>query len=183
MKFIRGFFSRLPAYVLWLIMSIVLWGWIFTRITDAPAEKKITLFVEAPSVSETQLAAELERALPDGIRMIQVHSFDYVMFDTSALLSADLYVVRESSAEQYIDSFLPLEHPTEDCLSMNGVPYGIPAPLPAGSPTARTACSGRIIISFSGSNPCIPGRRILPRMLSRSLFFLFPENNGRSAVI
>ncbi|MBO6054813.1 MAG: hypothetical protein J6P31_04775 [Oscillospiraceae bacterium] len=126
MKFIRGFFSRLPAYVLWLIMSIVLWGWIFTRITDAPAEKKITLFVEAPSVSETQLAAELERALPDGIRMIQVHSFDYVMFDTSALLSADLYVVRESSAEQYIDSFLPLEHPTEDCLSMNGVPYGIP---------------------------------------------------------
>ncbi len=125
MKFIRGFFSRLPAYVLWLMMSVVLWGWVFTRITDAPAERKVTLFIEAPAVSETALAAELELELPEGIRMIQVHTFDYVMFDTSSLLAADLYVVRESSAAEYIDSFLPLAHPAEGCWSLDGVPYGI----------------------------------------------------------
>ena len=41
MRVLRNIFSQLHEYVLWLLLSTVLWGWIFASfVTDTKAEKK-----------------------------------------------------------------------------------------------------------------------------------------------
>ena len=101
--------SRFHVYVLWALASVFLWSFVFTRITDAPPEKKLSLYISAPSVQDTELAAQLEGDdLPPGIRMVKVHPFSYAMFDSEDLLSADLFLVKASEASGYQDSFAPL---------------------------------------------------------------------------
>ena len=101
--------TRLPVYLIWAMLSVVLWGYIFTFLTDAPPENKLSLWIDADIPDEAELAALLEEdGLPDGIRMVKVHSFSYAMFDESELLSADLYIVKASEVEDWQDSFRPL---------------------------------------------------------------------------
>ena len=125
MKTIRNIWSQLPIYLVWLILSAVLWGWIFTLLTDTSPEKKVTLFAEVDYIEDDALSAELERTMPEGLRMIQVHPFSYSMFQESTLLGADLYIVPGSSFESYRDSFAPLPQGTAADLIIDGVPYGL----------------------------------------------------------
>ena len=106
---LKNIFSRLHEYVLWLLVSVLLWSWIFTLVTDAPADRKVVVFADVYAVEDTALAVELETALPDGIRMVQVHPFSYAMFSDSALLAADIYIVRADDAAGWVDSFAPLD--------------------------------------------------------------------------
>ena len=107
MRFLKNVLSQLHSYVLWALLSAVFWGWIFTAfVADAPAEKKVVVYVDAPVYEERELDLQLEEKLPEGIRMIRVHPFSYAVFDESVLLNADLYIVPVSHAEQFAPSFL-----------------------------------------------------------------------------
>ena len=117
MRVLRAVFSRLHIYVLWLIVSTVFWGWIFLWLTDTAPSGKVTVYIDAPC-DDRALELALEETLPAGIRMIKVHPFSYAMFDDGDLERADLYLVPESRASNYISSYLPLP----DALADSGVP-------------------------------------------------------------
>jgi len=105
---IKRFFSNLHVYVLWLLFSVLFWSWIFGFVTDARPEKKVTLFISADTVRDTELAAVLETALPDGLRLVKVHPVSYAFFQSQELQRADLYVMRASELEADLAFFRPL---------------------------------------------------------------------------
>lgn len=147
MSVVKKIFARVPAYVIWLMLSVALWGWIFGRITDTAAENKIVLFVDAYDVQDTALAVRLEEEKPEGIRMVQVHPFSYVLFQSETLLSADLYIIKESDAADYLDSFLPLTEAAPDGWSLDGTPYGL---LAYDAQTGQGAAADLITYTLEG---------------------------------
>lgn len=148
MSAVKKFLARLPAYVIWLMLCVALWGWIFGRITDTAPERKIVLFVDAYEVQDTALAVRLEEELPEGIRMVQVHPFSYVLFQSETLLSADLYIVKESDAADYVESFLPLAEAAPDGWSLDGTPYGL---LAYDAQTGKGAAADLITYTLAGA--------------------------------
>ena len=126
MKLWKRILNRLPAFVLLLLLSSLLWTWIYFLITDAPAAKKVTVFVEA-EVADRALAARLEEDLPEGIRMVKVHPFSYAMVDADTLLKADVFLIASSHMETYLESLHPLGEgaPDGERFTADGVAYGI----------------------------------------------------------
>ena len=120
MKILKNILSQLHIYLLWLLLAALLWGWVFTFVTDTSPAKKVTVFIEAQACQDAELRLALEEDMPEGIRMIQVHSFTYAMFNESTLLNADIFIVPASKAEEYQDSFLSAAgwdrtaHPLDD---------------------------------------------------------------------
>lgn len=114
MRVLRRIFSRFYVYVLWFFFAFLFCGLVFSRLGDTGAAHKITLYADVPAMRDTELASELEREMPEGIRMVKVHPFSYAMFDTDDLLGADLYIISESHVEEYADSFRIIEGVTFD---------------------------------------------------------------------
>ena len=130
MKTIWKAVKLIPLLILWLMLSIFLWGFVFNLITDAPAAEKITLYVDAEMPGATQLAVQLEETLGGKARMVKVRPFDYAMFDSAALTGADLFIVPASHAETYQEWFRPLPDEVKDqelILEIGGTAYGIRA--------------------------------------------------------
>lgn len=126
MKVLKNIFSQLHIYVAWIILSSLLWGWIFMLATDTSAAKKITVFAEVDNMHETELALFLEKDMPEKLKMIKVHKFSYAMFDSYTLLNADIYIVGSKNAEKYIESFAMLDEKDGfEYYYHNGVAYGI----------------------------------------------------------
>jgi hypothetical protein len=132
MKKRKLLWDLLPAMILWLMLSVFLWGWIFTFLTDAKPENKLTLFADAAVSDGTGLAVQLEETLKSGpIRMVKVHPFTYAMLDGEQLRTADAYIVRASHVEEYREWFAPLpavlaEGAAEgELLLLEGVPFGL----------------------------------------------------------
>ena len=130
MKVLKNILSQLHTYVLFALLAAVFWSFIFGIITDAPVENKIVIFADAYSCEGKALDIELEKNRPDGIRIIRAHTFDYVMFDEVSLLNADIYLVPEENAADYLDSFssfdpsvLPWDDP--QIWSWEGADYGV----------------------------------------------------------
>lgn len=103
MRVLKNIFSHLHYFVLWAVLSAMLWMWIFTLVTDTTADKKITLYCHVPQVKSTELAVRLEENLPDGLKMIKVHSFDYVMFEIEPINGGDIYIIPQSETEEFAD--------------------------------------------------------------------------------
>jgi len=130
MKTIRRLLSIVPLLVLWLMLSIFLWGFVFNLITDTGRENKLTLCVNAEAPGATQLAVALEEGLEGSVRMVKVRPFSYAMFDERTLTEADLYLVPASHVETYGDWFRPLPEEAVgegEILYRDGTPYGIRA--------------------------------------------------------
>ena len=126
MKFLKNILSQLHIYIAWIILSSLLWGWIFMLVTDTSAAKKITIFAEVDNMHETELTLLLEKDMPEKLKMIKVHKFSYAMFDSYTLTNADIYIVGKENAEKYIDSFVALkEEEGVEYFYHDGVPYGI----------------------------------------------------------
>ena len=109
MKTLKRIFSQLHTFVLWALVSAMFWSWIFTFVTDTSPEKKVTVYCKVPEVRATELAAALEESMPEGLRMIQVHSFDYVMFGVDAFYQGDVFIVPASELETYAELLAPVE--------------------------------------------------------------------------
>lgn len=109
MRMIKNIFSQLHTFVLWLMASALFWGWIFTFVTDTVPEKKVTVYCRTPAVQDTALAAALEEDMPEGLRMIKVHTFDYVMFDTEAFNRGDIFIIPASEDAEFVKDLIPVE--------------------------------------------------------------------------
>ena len=126
MRVIKRVLSQLHRYVLWLLISAVLWGFVFTRITDTSKQKKVTIYTDAPAVSEITLAAKLEEELPEGIKMVKVRHFTYAAFNSDEPKEADILILSESSVKEHIDMLSPIGlEPKEGDLVIDGALYGI----------------------------------------------------------
>lgn len=128
MKKRNRFWSILPALLLWAIFSVLLWGSVFVRITDAPRENKITLYADAPMPDGTALSVALEGVRAEGIRMVQARPFSYAMFDGAPLETADLLIVPASHVDTYRDWLGPLPADMAalgECLMRDGAPWGL----------------------------------------------------------
>ena len=108
MRVIRRILSRLYLYILWFFFAFLAVGLLFSRLGNTDAARKVTLYADVPAMRDAELAAYLERELPEGIRMIKVHPFSYAMFESDDLLGADLYIIPASHVEDYADSFRAL---------------------------------------------------------------------------
>lgn len=115
-------------YVLWAMLSVLIWAWIFSLVTKAPASKKVQLFAELPAMRSEALEIALEREKPDGIAYVQAAQFDYAMIDQTEVLYGDLYLVPESNAEAYLASFAPIDRrlfPGASFYESQGKAYGL----------------------------------------------------------
>ena len=129
MRIFKNVFSKLYVFLIWIIFSTMIWGWIFNLVTDTTVDKKVTLFIEAPVLQDTELAVYLEEDMPEGIKMIKVHPFSYAMINADLLLGSDLFIVRESNIEQYAEDLAPIDPSLYDGDSeiyyIDSVAYGI----------------------------------------------------------
>ena len=130
MRYLKKIVTLIPLLILWLMLSIILWGFVFNLITDAPPREKITLCVDAETPGAVELAVLLEEKLNGQVRMVKVRPFEYAMFDSGTLTGADLFIVPASHAETYQEWFCPLpaELKNQDLiLEIGGVPFGVRA--------------------------------------------------------
>ena len=129
MRIVKNIFTKLHIFVLWAVLSAMLWMWIFTFVTDTTPDKKITVYCHVPEVKSTELAVRLEENIPDGLKMIKVHSFDYVMFDTSAITQGDVYIIPESEIEPFTedlsgDGIKVYDYETKTGIASRYITYG-----------------------------------------------------------
>ena len=109
MKTLKRILSQLHTFVLWLLISALFWSWIFTFVTDTSPERKITVYCDVQALKDTALAVALEENMPEGLRMIQVHSFDYVMFGVDAFYQGDIFILPASEIETYAEFLAPVD--------------------------------------------------------------------------
>ncbi len=127
MRTIKKILSLVPLLILWAMLSIFLWGFVFSHITDTDAAHKITLCVDGEAPRATDLAVLMEEKLEGAVRMVKVRPFSYAMFDAKTLTEADLFLVPASHIEEYMDWFAPLPPEfteKEGAWMLDGVPYG-----------------------------------------------------------
>ena len=108
MKILKNIVSQLHTFVIWLLASGIFWGWIFTFVTDTSPDKKITVYCHVPEVQDVALAVELEKQMPEGLKMIKVHSFDYVMFNTESIELGDIFIIPFSEIETFAEDLAPV---------------------------------------------------------------------------
>ncbi len=109
MRVLKNILSQLHSFLLWALASVLLWAWIFGLATDTSFDKKVMIFCHVPAVQEVELTTELEKDLPEGIKMVQVHPFDYVMFDTVSITRADILIIPAIDVAEMGDEIVPLE--------------------------------------------------------------------------
>ena len=101
MRVFKNIFKQLHTFVLWGLASALLWAWIFTFVTDTSPDKKVTVYCLVDVIRDTDLAVELERTMPEGLKMIKVHSFEYVMFNVDYIENGDIFIIPESKIAEY----------------------------------------------------------------------------------
>lgn len=109
MNMLKKIFSQWHTFVLWALASAIFWSWIFTFVTETSPDKKVTVYCKAPEIQDTALAAALEEEMPEGLRMIKVHSFEYVMFGVEAFYQGDIFIVPESEIATYAEILAPVD--------------------------------------------------------------------------
>lgn len=124
MRTVKKLLSNIHRYVLWALISFLLWAWVFTFLTDTARKNKVVIYSDAPGIMTRELELELSKALPDGIKMIKVHSFSYAMFDTSDAEKADIYLLTREEAIEFESAILPVEETGEDCIMKDGKSLG-----------------------------------------------------------
>ena len=128
MRTVKRILYLVPLLLLWLVMCVMVWGSVFSRLTDAPADRKLTVYIDAGVRNGTVLAAALEENAEGSVRMVKVHPFDYAMFNVETIALADLYIGPEADADTYRDWFAPLPWQLEgagEILYRDGVPLGV----------------------------------------------------------
>ena len=115
-------------YILWGLLSAVFWAWIFTLLFSAPAKKKVVLYADLPHLERNALSMELEKELPEGIRIVETAVFDDMLFSQTEVLSGDLYLIPASKVDTYLASFAPIDRtdfPGASFYEADGEAYGV----------------------------------------------------------
>ena len=130
MRVLKNIWSQFHRFVLWALLSTVLWAWIFMQLTDTVPAKKVTLYIQAEDCRSQELSLKLEENKPESIKMVKAHPFSYAIFGNADLLGADFFVVRESEVEEMLPSFAPLDgedwdYGQREQYRSDGVFYGV----------------------------------------------------------
>lgn len=142
MKPIKKLLSNIHRYILWLLLSVIFWAWIFTAVTDTVSSKKVVIYANVPAIREYELAEELEKTKPEGIRMIKVRSAEYSGFDASSLDEADIFILSASDIEANTERLSPIVgFEGEKLLFVGDEAYGICV----FDPESGTECASRYI--------------------------------------
>lgn len=103
MRIVKNIWAQLHRFVLWALILSFFWAWVYSFVGDTSRDKKLILYVDAYALDQRPLALRLEEeGLPDGIKMIQVRSFDYDLMGGEP--EGDLYLMRASVLERALDS-------------------------------------------------------------------------------
>lgn len=131
MRILKNILSQLHRYVVWAILLSILWVFIYSRVDDRPAEKKLVFYLGTYELNSTELTLYLEdQGMPQGIEMIRARSASYNLFGMAR--DGDLYLVRESDLRTMLsdaaERVAPIQAPpgTEPFL-WEGRCYGIRA--------------------------------------------------------
>ena len=100
---------QMHMYIIWILLSGIIVSFLFNLATDTTAAKKVTIYVDVESVMEKELETALNEDLPEGIKMVKVHTFSYHTFGMSNVGADDIYIVRAGDVVQYRDGFAPME--------------------------------------------------------------------------
>lgn len=115
-------------YVLWALLSVVFWSWIAMLATDTTPKNKVVLFADLPALDDEGLELALEETMPEGIRFVKTHAFEYAMFNQQAVLEGDLYLVSERFIDEFFESFVPIDKslfPGATFYERDGEAYGV----------------------------------------------------------
>ncbi len=108
LKVLSNILHQLHIYVIWIILAVMLASFLFNLVTDTTAAKKVTIFVDVETLREAELETMLNNDLPEGIKMTKVHPFTYSVFGMNTVGGDDIYIVKESDIEKYLEGFAPL---------------------------------------------------------------------------
>lgn len=126
MNLIKKIFSNIHRYILWALLSALIWAFVFSIITDADRKKKVTVFFNTPSVEEYRFEEALDEDLPEGIRMVKVHGHEYTAFDSSVLNEIDIFILAEKDITENLERFSPITgFDGYKLLEADGVVYGV----------------------------------------------------------
>lgn len=93
--------NLIPLMLLWLVLSVIIWGWVFGLLTDTDRAHKLTLYVDGEVKDGVGLAVALERELKGEVRMVQVRPFTYAMMNEGDIRAADLYILPDADLPSY----------------------------------------------------------------------------------
>ncbi len=105
----KGVLRNLHRYVFWALVSVMFWAWIFTRITDAPAAKKVLFYADLPDLDRAALSTALQADMPETIRFVEARAFLDEMFDSANVTLGDVYIAPAAHAQEYLSSFTPID--------------------------------------------------------------------------
>lgn len=123
---LRALLYYAPVGVMWILISFLLWSWIFTFVTRTDPATTLTVFADVSDMKEYELNLKLEEDMPEGITAIRTHRFGYAMFDDTELLHADIYIVGETHLREYVNSFVRLPQSVLDALPEDSVFWYLP---------------------------------------------------------
>lgn len=121
---VKTILKSFHRYLLWLLISVFLWSWTFMLISDAPREKKVSVYYLAPDANDTEMAIELEKRIPEGIEIIDVYPFSHAAFTSGAPEQADIYIVSESDLDSVLYQLQPIPARGGDDYVKDGLVYG-----------------------------------------------------------
>ena len=104
MQFLKNLASIFHRLVICALLSAIFWGWVFGLVTQVQPAEKVSLYVYCPKLEDEALSIRLEEHRPEGIKAVEVHSFEYAIFGTD-IVGADLYLLPESQLSNFPDAF------------------------------------------------------------------------------
>jgi len=107
MKKKKLFLSLIPAMLMWLVLSVIGWGFVYARVTTYAPEEKIALYVDGQVPGQKAMRLEMETVQQTGIRAVEVRPFSYAMFGADELRNADLFIIPEGNIQTYLECFAP----------------------------------------------------------------------------
>lgn len=121
---------QIHMYLIWGVIAVMFVNFLFGLVTDTSRAKKVSVFVNVDAVDEAGLETVLNDDLPEGIKMTKVHTFGYFAFGNDDIGLDDIYIVKESDAEKYIEAFSPLYdfwnfRDIDKYYVKDDIPYGI----------------------------------------------------------
>ena len=129
-KVVRNLLRQLLLYLLCIVLAAIFTTFVFGRIRDTVPEKKVSVFADVPAVKSAELEVLFSEDLPEGIKMVKVHTFDYDVLGFAGGNEADIFIVEAANAEKYMEHFAPVSEflPPRSIYQYyihDGTPYGI----------------------------------------------------------
>ena len=125
---LKRIFQNAHRYIFWAVFSAVIWTWILMLCTEVSPKRKVVVYADLEGLDKAALSEALSEDLPKGIRCVETERFTDQIFMPGSVQAGDLFLIPESAAESYAESFVPIDReafPGASFLEWNGEAYGV----------------------------------------------------------